>query len=108
MKLQLMKKSLASMLVLSTSFFTPAALAQDSVVTLEEAIKASRVLANFRLRYEGADFDNGTESADALTYRARVGLETGAFLGTKFLVEFDHIEDLAGNFNDTINGNNIS
>ena len=105
MKLQLMKKSLASMLVLSTSFIAPAALAQGSVVTLEDAIKASQVLANFRLRYEGADFDNGTDTADALTYRARVGLETGAFLGTKFLVEFDHIQDVAGDFNDTVNGN---
>ena len=105
MKRQLMKKSLASALILSTSLIAPNAIAQDSVVTLEDAIKASKVLANLRLRYEGADFDNGTESADVLTYRARVGLETGAFLGTKFLVEFDHIEDLAGNFNDTINDN---
>lgn len=105
MKRHLMKKSLASILILTTSLIAPTALAQDSAVTLNEAIKASKVLANFRLRYEGADFDNGTETADALTYRARVGLETGAFLGTKLLVEFDHIEDLAGNFNDTINGN---
>jgi len=105
MKRQLMKKRLASTLILATSLSAPAALAQDSVVTLEEALKASKVLADLRLRYEGADFDNGTDTADALTYRARIGLETGSFLGTKLLVEFDHIEDLAGNFNDTINGN---
>ncbi len=105
MKLQLMKKSLTSILVLSSCVVAPAALAQESVVSLEEAVKASKVLANFRLRYEGADFDNGTSSADALTIRSRVGLETGAFLGTKLLVEFDHVEDLAGNFNDTVNGN---
>lgn len=105
MKLKLMKKSLASILVLSTSLMAPAALAQDSVVTLEEAIKASKVLANFRLRAEGADFDNSTDSAKALTIRSRVGLETGSFLSTKFLIEFDHVEDLAGNFNDTLNGN---
>ena len=105
MKRQLMKKSLASALILTTSLIAPNALAQDSVVTLDEAIKASKVLANLRLRYEGADFDNGTETADAFTYRARVGLETGAFANTKFLVEFDHIQDLAGDFNDTVNGN---
>ena len=105
MKRQHMKKSLASALIITTSLIGPTAFAQDSVVTLEEAIKASKVLADFRLRYEGADFDNGTETADALTYRARIGLETGEFLGTKFLVEFDHIEDITGDFNDTINGN---
>ena len=105
MKNRLMKQNLAVLLALSTSLMAPQAMAQDSVVSLEEALKASKVLANFRLRYEGANFDNGTDTADALTYRARIGLETGSFLGTKFLVEFDHIEDLAGNFNDAVNGN---
>ena len=105
MKKRDMKQNLAALLALSTSLMAPQAMAQDSVVTLEEALKASKVLANFRLRYEGADFDNGTETADVLSYRARIGLETGEFLGTKFLIEFDHIEDLAGNFNDTVNGN---
>ena len=105
MKYRLMKKNLAAILAISTCLVAPNAMAQDSVVTLEEALKASKVLANFRLRYEGANFDNGTNAADVLSYRARIGLETGAFLGTKFLIEFDHIEDLAGNFNDTVNGN---
>jgi len=100
-----LKQWLYSFLTLSSCLISPAAFAEDGVVTLEEDIKASKVLANFRLRYEGADFDNGTETADALTYRARIGLETGEFLGTKFLVEFDHIEDITGDFNDTINGN---
>ena len=100
-----LKQGLCSFIILSSSLMAPSAVAQDTVVSLEEAIKASKVLANIRLRYEGADFDNGTETADALTYRARIGLETGSFLGTKFLIEFDHIEDLAGNFNDTVNGN---
>lgn len=102
---QRVKLTMASLLAISSSLTAPSVMAQDSVVTLNEAVKASKVLANFRLRYEGADFDNGTDTADALTYRARVGLETGAFLGTKFLIEFDHIEDLAGDFNDTLNGN---
>lgn len=100
-----LKTGLFSILALSSSLIAPAAIAQDSVVSLEEALKASKVLASFRLRAEGADFDNGTDTAEALTYRARVGFETGNFLNTKLLVEFDHVEDLAGNFNDTINGN---
>jgi len=118
MKSHLMKKGLSSLFVLSSCLIAPSALAQentvkvispsnfeqDSVVTVADALKASKVLANVRVRYEGAEFDNGTRDADALTYRARIGLETGAFLGTKALIEFDHVQDLAGNFNDTING----
>jgi len=99
------KQNLAALLVMTSCLAAPNAMAQDNVVTLQEALKASKVLANFRLRYEGADFDNSTNSADALTYRARIGLETGEFMSTKFLIEFDHIDDLAGNFNDTVNGN---
>ena len=105
MKHPITKQNLAALLVMTSCLAAPNAMAQDNVVTLQEALKASKVLANFRLRYEGADFDNSTNSADALTYRARIGLETGEFMSTKFLIEFDHIDDLAGNFNDTVNGN---
>ena len=35
------------------------------------------------------DQDGFTENADALTYRLRVGFETGAFADTKFLIDFD-------------------
>jgi len=104
-KHRITKQNLAALLVMTSCLAAPNAMAQDNVVTLQEALKASKVLANFRLRYEGADFDNSTNSADALTYRARIGLETGEFMSTKFLIEFDHIDDLAGNFNDTVNGN---
>ncbi len=83
----------------------PIASAGDTVVTLEEAIKASHVLADFRVRLEGADFDNLSKDATALTYRARVGFETGAFAKTKFLVEFDHVQDIIDDFNSTLNGN---
>ena len=100
-----MNFGLISCFALSMSLAAPSASAQDSVVSLDEALKASKVLANFRLRAEGADFDNGTQAAEALTYRARIGFETGAFANTKFLIEFDHVEDLAGEFNDTLNGN---
>ena len=96
---------LLSCLLLSTTLAAPTAFAQETVVSLEEALKASKVLANLRLRAEGASFDNGTDNAEALTYRARIGFETGAFAGTKLLVEFDHVEDLVGEFNDTLNGN---
>lgn len=105
MKSQMMKHGLYSLLIASTSLMAPAAFAQDSVVSLEEAIKSSKVLADFRLRYEGADFDGVSNDAVALTYRARVGFETGAWASTKLLVEFDHVQALVDDFNSTINGN---
>jgi len=105
MTTKLVKKGLISLLALSACLTPNIAFAQDPVVSLEEAIKASKVLASLRLRAEGADFDNGTNSAEAVTYRIRAGFETGEFSKTKILVEFDHVEDVGGRFNDTINGN---
>lgn len=100
-----MKKGLLFLLAASTVLSTPSlAFADEASASLEDAIKATKVLADFRLRYEGADFENLEETADALTYRARIGLETGAFADTKFLVEIDHVQDIAGDFNSTING----
>ena len=99
-----MKNALYSMLVLSTSLVPTVAVAQDNIVSLEEAIKASKLLVDFRLRYEGASFDNFDKDANALTYRARVGFETGAWADTKLLVEFDHVQSLVSDFNSTTNG----
>ena len=102
---QFMTRSLLACLTISSSLVAPAAFAQVDLGAFENALKESKVIANVRIRAEGAEFDNGTETAEALTYRARIGVETGAFLGTKALIEFDHIQDLAGDFNDTVNGN---
>lgn len=98
------KTTLYSLLVLSTSLVPKTAFAQDNVVSLEEAIKASKLLVDFRLRYEGASFDNLERDANALTYRARVGFETGAWADTKLLVEFEHVQSLVSDFNSTTNG----
>lgn len=99
------KKTLYSMLVLSTSLVPTVAVAQDSVVSLEEAFKASKLLVDFRLRYEGARFDNFDRDANALTYRARVGFETGAWADTTLLVEFEQVQSIVSDFNSTTNGN---
>lgn len=73
------------------------------------AIEESKPIFNARLRYETVDQETTatrTEGvADALTYRFRAGLETGAAYDTKFLIEFDHVEDIIDDFNSTINGN---
>lgn len=78
------------------------AYAADNAVSFEEAINASKILANFRLRYETADFDNATDTANALTYRARVGIETGVFANTKFLIDFEHVGALVDDYNDAV------
>lgn len=71
---------------------------------LNAAIAAIKPIFNARLRYEGVDQDGIDQSADALTYRFRAGFETGEIAHTKFLIEFDHIEDIVDDFNSTING----
>lgn len=70
----------------------------------EAAIDAIKPIFNARLRYESVDQDGIADSADALTYRFRAGFETGEIADTKFLIEFDHIEDIVDDFNSTING----
>lgn len=71
---------------------------------LEAAIAAIKPIFNARVRYETVDQDGIAETADALTYRFRAGFETGVVADTKFLIEFDHVEDLIDDFNSTING----
>ncbi len=100
-----MKKVILLLTVFLSLNHTTQATAQDSVVSLEEAIGASKVLADIRLRYEAADILGFSESADALTYRLRFGVETGSFLNTKFLVEGEHVQSIVDDFNSTTNGN---
>ena len=78
--------------------------AEETTSAWETALAETKPIFNARLRYEGVDQDGLAEEASALTYRLRAGLETGKFLDTKFLVEFDHIDDLVDDFNSTING----
>ena len=71
---------------------------------LDRAIEAIQPIFQARLRFEGVDQDGFAETASALTYRLRVGFETGEIADTKLLLEFDHIDDLIDDFNSTING----
>jgi len=102
------KYGLIAATIASTTALTPA-LAEEATVatpsTFSEALSASKPLFGARLRYETVDQDGIAETADALTYRFRVGVETGEYLGTKFLVDFDHVEDIVDDFNSTTNGN---
>ena len=71
---------------------------------LENAAAETKPLFDIRLRYEGTDQDGFDDRANALTYRIRAGVETGAFFSTKFLIDFDHIEPITNDFNSTTNG----
>lgn len=82
------------------------AYAQDEgqAETISEALAASKPLLNLRLRYEGVDQDGLPNDADAVTWRARAGFETGKWKDTSLLIDFDLIEDLVDDFNSTTNG----
>lgn len=99
-------------LLLSSAALTTPAFAQTSPPeeishtqpSLAEAIKATKPIVDLRLRAEGASFENFDENAEALTFRARVGAETGAWNDTKVLIEFDYVTDLVDNYNSVLNG----
>jgi hypothetical protein len=69
----------------------------------ETALSETKPIFNARLRYEGVEQEGLPEDASALTYRFRVGFETGKIFDTNLLVEFDHVDDLIDDFNSTIN-----
>ncbi len=81
--------------------------AEDTVASndLVEAFKEAKILFDARIRWEHVDQEGFDNNANAVTYRLRGGIETGKFLDTSFLVEFDHVGDIVGDFNSTINGN---
>ncbi len=85
-----------------------AAFAQESAAkepsALEKALAAAKPIFDARIRYERVSQDGFAENAGAITYRLRGGVETGKLWDTSLLVEFEHIEDLNGDFNSTING----
>ncbi|MEL6687246.1 MAG: hypothetical protein AAFP97_06475 [Pseudomonadota bacterium] len=76
----------------------------QSPQTFGQALDATKPIADMRVRYEGADFSNFAETAEALTLRARIGAETGEFFGTSALVEVDHVTALVDDYNSTTNG----
>ncbi len=60
-----------------------------------ESIKAGKVIADVRLRYESVD-DSINKDAKALTLRTRLGYETGSWGGFKLLAEFTDTHTVLG------------
>lgn len=80
--------------------------------TLADALTGGKPLVDSRLRYEGVS-DDGCAAcagryADAKTFRARVGYQTGTWRGFTALAEFDQIWSLGPeNYNSLSNGHTI-
>jgi len=75
--------------------------AQDSVA---DAFAASKPILESSLRYETVDQLGFSNKAEALTWRNRVGLQSGDFHNIKALVEFENVSALMGDYNSTTNG----
>lgn len=71
--------------------------------TFSEAVSKSKILIDSRLRSETVS-QAGVQDADALTWRNRVGFETGTFGKVKLLVEFDDVRALKDDYNSGYNG----
>lgn len=69
----------------------------------QSASNSGDIIIDARLRYESVSQD-GLSDADALTLRARLGYETPAWRGFRALGEVEGVAQLAGDFNDTVNG----
>ena len=103
LKLQILSATLLSA-VCAAPVFADETSDETKAISLKEALAKTKPIFNFRTRYETVDQEGVAETANALTYRVRAGLETGKFANTQFLVEFDHIDDLVDDFNSTTNG----
>lgn len=71
---------------------------------LSQQVKSVRPILDLRLRFETVEQSGLEDTASALTYRIRAGMEIEPISDTKLLIEFDHVDDLIGDFNSTING----
>lgn len=82
----------------------PVGAADSLTEALTEALSESRPLVDVRLRSEHVDQGGIAEPADAVTLRARLGFETGAFLDTRLIAESDLLWPLRSDYNSTTNG----
>jgi hypothetical protein len=71
---------------------------------LEEALRDSAFLVDWRVRYETVDEAGFADAADAFTSRLRTGVQTGQVGKTSLLMEAVWIEDAVDDYNSTTNG----
>jgi hypothetical protein len=73
--------------------------------TIADALAASKPILDSSLRWEQVDQVGIANTAEALTWRNRFGLQTGDFHNFKALVEIDNVNVLSDKYNSTLNGN---
>jgi hypothetical protein len=69
------------------------------------AISEAKPIFDSRLRWEGVDQDPLANDAEALTWRTRLGFETGKAWETSLLVEGEAVVPMTSDYNSTTNGN---
>jgi len=72
--------------------------------SLISAIEQGKPIVDLRARYEGVDDASKPLDASAVTFRGRIGYETGMWNGISVLAELDQIWALADDYNSTRNG----
>lgn len=85
----------------SLSAVAAGARAQDS---LSDALTASKLTLDSSLRSEGVRQHGLANEAEALTWRNRIGVQTGSFYNLTALVEFNVTSVLDEKYNSTLNG----
>ena len=89
--------------VLLTAAAIAAISAPASAQTFSEALAASKPIFESRLRSETND-QAGLQKAEALTWRNRIGFQSGEFNKLKLLVEFEDVRALTDDYNSGLNG----
>ncbi len=72
--------------------------------TVEEAFRMADFIVDWRARYESVQQDGFSESAEAMTSRLRLGLQTAPLKSTSLLAEAVVTSDLVDDYNSTTNG----
>ena len=72
--------------------------------TLSDALAASKPILESSLRTEHVRQQGLAVDADALTWRNRIGVQTGSFHNVSGLVEFEITTPFSGDYNSTLNG----
>ena len=72
--------------------------------TIADALNASKPILESSLRAEDVDQFGIANKANALSWRNRLGFQSGDFNGFKLLIEVDNTSVLTGNYNSTLNG----
>lgn len=72
--------------------------------TIAEALAASKPIVESSLRSETVDQQGFANTAEALTWRNRLGLQSGEFHGFKAIVEIDSVIAPIEKYNSTLNG----